>query len=253
MTEPELIRWESPGPYEVVFSTRTGGVSNGAFASLNLGFLSGDERELVQENRGRLYEAAGAHPERVSWPRQVHGAVVVRAGARGEEADAIWTDETGEAVMVVTADCVPVALARIGGRPAVALAHVGWRGLLAGVVPAAVAALRGRHMAAAIGPAIGSCCYEVGVEVAEPCSEDVRARPDARRQARPAGCRGAGAPKRRLRARRPSRRVHGLSSRAVLLTPPRRRAHRASGGDRLRRLKRFASATSACAPRSVPA
>ena len=70
--------------------------------------------------------------------------------------------------MVVTADCVPVALARIGGRPAVALAHVGWRGLLAGVVPAAVAALRSRHVAAAIGPAIGSCCYEVGAEVAEP-------------------------------------------------------------------------------------
>jgi hypothetical protein len=166
--EPELISWDTPGPYEVVFSTRAGGVSEGAYASLNLGFLSGDERELVEENRERLYEAAGAHPQRVSWPRQVHGAAVVRAGARGEEADAIWTDETGEAVMVVTADCVPVALARIGGRPAVALAHVGWRGLLAGVVPAAVAALRTRHFAAAIGPGIGSCCYDVGEEVAGP-------------------------------------------------------------------------------------
>ncbi len=168
MTEPDLIRWDAPGPYEVVFSTRTGGVSDGAYASLNLGFLSGDERELVQENRRRLYEAAGAHPERVSWPRQVHAADVVRAGSRGEEADAIWTDEPGEAVMVVTADCVPVALARIGGRPAVALAHVGWRGLLAGVVPAIVAALRSRHVAAAIGPGIGPCCYEVGEEVAGP-------------------------------------------------------------------------------------
>ena len=77
MTEPDLIRWDAPGPYEVVFSTRMGGVSDGAYASLNLGLLSGDDRELVQENRRRLYEAAGAHPERVSWPRQMHGAAVV--------------------------------------------------------------------------------------------------------------------------------------------------------------------------------
>jgi YfiH family protein len=166
--EPELIRWDTPGPYEVVFSTRTGGVSNGAYASLNLGLLSGDDRELVHENRGRLYEAARAHPERVSWPRQVHGAAVVRAGARGEEADAIWTEDAGEPVMVVTADCVPVALIRIGGRPGVALVHVGWRGLLAGVVAAAVDALGGRLVAAAIGPGIGPCCYDVGDDVADP-------------------------------------------------------------------------------------
>ena len=81
MTALELIRWEAPGPYEVVFSTRTGGMSDGAYASLNLGLLSGDDRKLVRENRRRLYEAAGAHSERVSWPRQVHGAAVVRAGA----------------------------------------------------------------------------------------------------------------------------------------------------------------------------
>jgi hypothetical protein len=165
---PEVIRWDAPGPYEVAFSTRTGGVSDGPYAALNLGFLSGDDRERVEENRRRLYEAAGAHPERVSWPRQVHGAVAVRAGSRGDEADAIWTDEPGEPVMVVTADCVPVALARIGGKPAVALAHVGWRGLLAGVVPAALAALDGRLVAAAIGPGIGPCCYEVGDDVAGP-------------------------------------------------------------------------------------
>jgi purine-nucleoside/S-methyl-5'-thioadenosine phosphorylase / adenosine deaminase len=168
VTEPELIRWDAPGPYEIAFSMRTGGVSNGAYASLNLGLLSGDDRELVQQNRGRLYEAAGADSERVSWPRQVHGAAVVRAGARGEEADAIWTDDAGEAVMVVTADCVPVALIRIGGRPGVALVHVGWRGLVAGVVAAAVDALGGRLVAAAIGPGIGPCCYDVGHDVADP-------------------------------------------------------------------------------------
>ena len=168
MSGVELTRWDVPGPYEVFFSMRTGGVSDGPYASLNLGFLSGDERELVQENRRRLYGAAGAHPERVSWPRQVHGAAVVRAGTRGVEADAMWTDEPGEPVMVVTADCVPVALVRLGGRPAVALAHVGWRGLLAGVVPATVAAVGSRHVAAAIGPGIGPCCYEVGEDVSTP-------------------------------------------------------------------------------------
>jgi YfiH family protein len=92
----------------------------------------------------------------------------VRAGARGDEADAIWTDDAGEPVMVVTADCVPVALIRIGGRPGVALVHVGWRGLLAGVVAAAVDALGGRLVAAAIGPGIGPCCYDVGDDVADP-------------------------------------------------------------------------------------
>ena len=168
MTGPELIRWDAPGPYEVVFSTRNGGVSDGAYASLNLGLLSGDDRELVHENRGRLYEAVGADPERVSWPRQVHGAGVVRAGTRGKEADAIWTDDVGEPVMIVTADCVPVTLVRISGRPGVALVHVGWRGLLAGVVAAAVDALGGRPVAAAIGPGIGSCCYVVGDDVADP-------------------------------------------------------------------------------------
>ena len=80
----------------------------------------------------------------------------------------MWTEEPGEAIVVVTADCVPVALVRIGGRAAVALVHVGWRGLLAGVVPAAVAALGGRPIAAAIGPGIGPCCYEVGEDVAGP-------------------------------------------------------------------------------------
>jgi polyphenol oxidase len=164
----EVTRWDAPGPYEVVFSTRTGGVSEGAYASLNLGLLSGDERELVQENRRRLYEAAGAHPERVSWPRQVHGAAVVHGGGRGAEADAIWTDMPREPVMVVTADCLPVALVRLGGRPAVALAHVGWRGLLAGVMEATVAALGSRHAAAVVGPGIGPCCYEVDEDVSGP-------------------------------------------------------------------------------------
>ena len=170
VSEPlSLIRWDAPGPYVVAFSTREGGMSEGVYASLNLGLATADERAKVEENRGRVFAAVDADEARASWPRQMHGADVLRVGGRGELGDAIWSDEPGRAIVVVAADCAPVALARIdGGRPAVALAHVGWRGLLAGIVPAAVSALGGRFVTAAIGPAIGPCCYEVGEDVARP-------------------------------------------------------------------------------------
>jgi YfiH family protein len=165
----DLIRWDGPGPYEVVFTTRTGGVSDGPYSSLNLGLLTDDDRGRVEENRRRLFTAAGVEAERASWPLQVHGARVVSANGRGEPADGIWTDEPRRALVVVTADCLPVALARLDGpRPALALIHVGWKGLLAGVVAAGRAALGGRLVAAAIGPGIGPCCYEVGEDVTDP-------------------------------------------------------------------------------------
>jgi YfiH family protein len=163
----ELLRWDAPGPYAVAFSNRRGGVSEEAFESLNLGLLTADERERVEENRRRLFAAAGAHRDRVYWPRQVHGPAVAPAGTRGDPADVVWSDEPGDAVLVVTADCAPVALVRLDARPGVALAHVGWRGLLAGAVASAVHAL-GSLTAAVIGPAIGPCCYEVGEDVAAP-------------------------------------------------------------------------------------
>jgi copper oxidase (laccase) domain-containing protein len=70
--------------------------------------------------------------------------------------------------MLLTADCLPVAVARTNGRPGLAVLHVGWRGLLAGIVEAAAEALDGGPFRAAIGPGIGPCCFEVGEEVAEP-------------------------------------------------------------------------------------
>ncbi|MER3408893.1 MAG: laccase domain-containing protein [Thermoleophilia bacterium] len=166
MTVP-LLRWSAPGPYEVAFSTRLGGVSEGPYAWLNLGLATGDERERVVENRRRLYRALGVEEERAVWPRQVHGARVAVARRPGEEADALWTETPGLALTVVSADCLPVALVRSSGPPAVCLAHVGWRGLLAGLLQACVATLGG-EVAAAIGPGIGPCCYEVGDDVAKP-------------------------------------------------------------------------------------
>jgi polyphenol oxidase len=163
-----VIRWGVDGPYEVVFSTRAGGVSEGEFASLNLGMLTGDAAALVEENRSRLCAEVGVEPVRLALNRQVHGARLRRAlaGERGEPGDALWTDEPGVPMLKLTADCLPIAIARTNGDgPALALVHAGWRGLLAGVAANAVAAVGGRA-AAVVGPGIGPCCYEVGEEVA---------------------------------------------------------------------------------------
>jgi polyphenol oxidase len=106
----------------------------------------------------------------VAWPRQVHSSTILHASAAGccGEGDAVLTDRPGLAAAVVTADCVPVLLAVRGVLGAVAAVHAGWRGLVAGIVPAAVARLRAEpdSLIAWLGPAIGPCCYEVGEEVA---------------------------------------------------------------------------------------
>jgi polyphenol oxidase len=164
-----MIRWSPPGPYEVAFSTRQGGVSEGPYDSLNLGRLTGDDVGRVDENRRRLCVEVGGTPDRLALNRQVHSTVVHRArpGARGEPGDGLWTEEADLPVLAMTADCLPIVLARTGGRPGVAVLHAGWRGLLGGLVAVGVRALGGR-LHAALGPAIGPCCYEVGPEVAEP-------------------------------------------------------------------------------------
>jgi polyphenol oxidase len=166
-----VIRWEdAPGPYEVVFSTREGGVSEGPYASLNLGRATADEPERVNENRRRLCAEIGAESDALAMNYQHHSADVLRAraGSRGARGDGIWTDERGLPVLALAADCLPVALARANGsEPALALLHAGWRGLLEGIVPAGVSALGGHAVAAAVGPAIGPCCYEVGEDVAD--------------------------------------------------------------------------------------
>jgi YfiH family protein len=176
-----VFRWEAPGPYDVAFSTRIGGVSTGPFESLNLGILTGDEPDSVIENRRRLCEKAGADPVRATMLWQQHGAGVVEAtddrgvmsaGFDHPPGDALWTEERGLAMMLITADCLPVAVARANGdKPALAVLHVGWRGLLEGLVPAAVERLGETPLAAVIGPGIGPCCYEVGEEVAGPFRE----------------------------------------------------------------------------------
>ncbi|HLY85826.1 MAG TPA: peptidoglycan editing factor PgeF [Gaiellaceae bacterium] len=168
-----MIRWQVDG-YEVFFTTRLGGVSEGAYASLNLGRKSGDDVERVDENRRIACEAIGADVEKLALNYQVHSDRVVRAapGARSERADGLWTDEPCLPILAMSADCLPIGLVRTsGGAPAVAVLHAGWRGLLDGVVASGVDALDGADLAAAVGPAIGPCCYEVGEEVAAPYRE----------------------------------------------------------------------------------
>jgi purine-nucleoside/S-methyl-5'-thioadenosine phosphorylase / adenosine deaminase len=164
-----LLWWDAPGSYQVAFSTRHGGVSEGPYESLNLGRLTRDGPENAHENRRRLCEAVGADPERLAMNRQVHSATVNRAapGKRGREGDGLWTDEPGLPMLKLTADCLPVALARRDGTPALALLHAGRMGLLEGILEAGVAALGGQNVVAAVGPGIGPCCYEVGDEIAD--------------------------------------------------------------------------------------
>jgi YfiH family protein len=176
-----VFRWDAPGPYDVAFSTRIGGVSKDAFESLNLGILTGDEPERVLENRRRFCEKAGADPLKATMLWQQHGTGVVRApddrgvmtaGFDHPPGDALWTDERGLAMMLITADCLPVAVARANGAdPALAVLHVGWRGLLEGIVAAALEAIADGPLQGVMGPGIGPCCYEVGDEVSDPFRE----------------------------------------------------------------------------------
>ena len=171
-----IFEAELGDPYRVVFSSRLGGVSEGPYESLNLGILTDDEPERVVENRRLLCESIGIDPETATMAWQAHGARVLRADGRGivrpgtplERCDGLWTDERDRGLMLLTADCLPVALARANGRPGLAVLHVGWRGLLEGIVEAGVEALGGGPLRAAVGPGIGPCCFEVGEEVAGP-------------------------------------------------------------------------------------
>jgi YfiH family protein len=168
-----VIRWAVDG-CEVGFTTRVGGVSEGPYASLNLGRKSGDVVERVDENRRIVCDALGADLEKLALNYQVHSARVLRAAPamRGEHADGLWTDEPGLPILAMSADCLPIVLARADtGEPAVAVLHAGWRGLLEGIAATGAQALGDGTLTAAIGPGIGPCCYEVGEEVAAPFRE----------------------------------------------------------------------------------
>jgi YfiH family protein len=172
--EQDGVRWleaDLPGA-RAAFSTRVGGVSKQPFEALNVAIMTGDERDHVRENRARLASALGREPESVVMGRQVHGSEIRRHDQAQrprvyadvvkspDEVDAHSTSNTDLTPLVMVADCLPVAMAGPGG---VAMAHCGWRGLAGGIVAQAAETVGAK--AAAVGPGIGPCCYEVGEEV----------------------------------------------------------------------------------------
>jgi YfiH family protein len=146
---------------------RSGGVSAGPYASLNLGDHVGDVPAAVAENRRRLVAAAGL-PAQPNWLSQVHGVDVadLDAARPSGPADAAFTRRPGAICAILTADCLPILLAAQSGA-VVAAAHAGWRGLAAGVIEATVKALAvpPRELLAWLGPAIGPRHFEIGPEV----------------------------------------------------------------------------------------
>ncbi len=152
-----------------LFTTRRGGVSRGPYESLNLGRWTDDDPDDVHANRERVAALVGVPLDAVVQGRQVHGNRVERRAAPDGascDADGQATSAGGLAALVLTADCLPVALI---GEHAVAMLHAGWRGLAGGVLEEGVRAVRelgeDGELQAAIGPGAGGCCYEVGPEV----------------------------------------------------------------------------------------
>ncbi len=180
------VRWleaRMPGAI-AAFTTRLGGVSETPFEALNLGLFTDDDRDAVVENRRRLAAALGFQPYQIAVAHQVHGAELIdhigppaphcsytKYGPdekRGSPGGGDLAKADGHVVkapaqtptLVFVADCVPVALS---GPAGIAMLHCGWRGLAAGIIAKGAAAIGATD--AAIGPAIGPCCYEVGGEV----------------------------------------------------------------------------------------
>ncbi len=157
--------WPAPARVRALVTTRAGGASRGEFASFNLAAHVGDDPKALIENRRRLRALLPAEP---LWLDQVHGNLCVSAAeaARGTAADACVAHAPGQVCAVLTADCLPLLFCdRIGS--AVGVAHAGWRGLAAGVIESAVAAMDrpADTLLAWLGPAIGPRNFEVGDEV----------------------------------------------------------------------------------------
>jgi len=186
--------WEGIHDLRHAFFGRRGGVSDAPWRSLNLSDRVGDDPRAVAENWTRVRSALS--DLQLARTRQVHGVCVLpieRAdAAAAAEADGMITRAAGLGLALLTADCVPILCVAPAVRAAMAL-HAGWRGTLAGIVSAGLAAARERHgiepadWQVALGPSIGGCCYEVEAHIGEQLVGRWGAMPDAWQ---PAGLRG---------------------------------------------------------------
>ncbi len=180
---PALLTWPAldASGADAAVTARSGGVSSGPYATLNLSLSVGDDPGCVRENRRRLAAGFGASLDDFVFARQVHGAGVRMVGAadRGSgasglddaiaDADALVTGTPGVVLAILTADCVPIVL-HDPVADVLACVHAGWRGTVAGVTAAALAAMRSLgsrppDVIAGIGPAIAASRYQVGPEV----------------------------------------------------------------------------------------
>lgn len=162
------------------FTTRYGGVSEGYLSSLNLGFNRGDERERVMENYRILGRALDVDVMRAAYTKQVHGTNVRTVTDADRccptdpdpcDSDGLVTNVRGLALFCFTADCVPLLLHDPVSEVAGAV-HCGWRSSVGDITAAAMRAMiklgaRARYTHAAIGPAIGACCFETDADVPE--------------------------------------------------------------------------------------
>lgn len=187
-----LLRWGDAGSFgaDVAVTTRVGGVSAKPYETLNLGLHVGDDAAAVLTNRERAADAFGVGVGELVFARQVHGAAAVFVdgadGGRGVwsegdvvgEADVLVTSSSGVTLVILVADCVPLALVDPAAR-VLAVVHAGWRGTAAGVVGAAVDAMAERGAEAArvrawVGPGVGADRYQVTDEVFEALGDAVR-------------------------------------------------------------------------------
>lgn len=159
--------WPLPAHVHAAVTLRSGGVSTGAYASLNPAGHVNDDPQHVKTNRYIIKDMLQLPSEPV-WLQQVHGVRVINADeADGlEEADASFTDQPGTVCAVLTADCLPVLFCGDDGE-VIAAAHAGWRGLQASIIAETLYTMSCRDVQAWLGPAIGPNHFEVGDEVRE--------------------------------------------------------------------------------------
>jgi YfiH family protein len=177
ITALKVPQWERYEGLIHGFTGRRGGKSVGPYAGLNLSYRVGDDPKIVSRNVCDMKLAIGIHDGRVVTMKQVHGDHIAEVTStnikEAGEADAMVTAKADVFLGVLTADCVPILLIAPKQRLAAAV-HAGWRGSLAGLPAKTVKYLADNYkvapidLEAALGPAIGPCCYEVGEDVAQP-------------------------------------------------------------------------------------
>lgn len=176
----KVPQWEQYDGLLHGFTTRRGGKSSGPYAGLNLSYRVGDDIKVVSQNVCDMKLAVGIHDGKVVTMQQVHGDAIIEVKDRNlkeaGEADGMVTPEDGLYLGVLTADCVPLLLIAPKRRIAAAV-HAGWRGTASGIAAKAVQFIQERYgvaagdIEAALGPAIGACCYEVKEDVTQPLRE----------------------------------------------------------------------------------